>query len=167
MKQLFALIMIIIGNFLLAQSQTNNPFPNLTKVLIDKNYQVVFGYESKTCRLLNIPSEEDPDFPISSKSVAKFKSENIKDSLHIIYTEGPSADPEFAVFTKTNKEIGRFSCIEFYINSSGTIYTAGHVNNMYNRRRKFQIQKDTITEIRQPYCYCWNKRKYFKEYHFV
>jgi hypothetical protein len=55
-----------------------------------------------------------------------------------------------------------FSCTEFYINSFGTIYTTGHVNNMYNRKRKFQIQKDTVIEIKQPYSYVGLKGKILK-----
>jgi hypothetical protein len=94
--------------------------------------------------------------------VANFKNEILKDSLTIIYSEGMSADPGYVITTNTGKVIRRFSCVEFYINGSGTIYTSGHVNNMYDRRRKFQIQNDTIVEINQPFNYVGLKGKTLK-----
>ena len=152
-------------------SQTKLYFPNLTRVSIDTTYKVFFSYDKKFTRIINKPcyslDKKDPLYCEDNSLgvwtvVAVFKNENIKDSVNIIYSEGLSADPEFEVTTKTSKLISRFSCVEFYINRSGTIYTSGHLNSIYNRRRKFQIQDYTILEIKQPYNFVGLKGKTLK-----
>jgi hypothetical protein len=169
-RQLTSVILLSIG--LTSFGQTKLYFPNLTRSSIDTTYKVFFAYDKKFTRFINGPcymlDRKDPlfcgkDSVLSEWTVvAKFKNEVLKDSLIIIYSEGMSADPGFVVTKKTGELISRFSCVEFYINGSGTIYTSGHVNNMYNRRRKFQIQNDTIIEIKQPYNFVGLKGKTLK-----
>jgi hypothetical protein len=170
-KQLISSCFLLI--VLNAIGQTKSNFPNLAKVSIDKTYGVLFGYDKSTTRFINKPcyllDKNDPlhcyiDSVVDTWTfVAKFKNKNLEDSLNITYSQGLSADPEYSITSKTGKKIGRFSCIEFYINSLGTIYTAGHVNNMFNRKRKFQILKDTIIEIQQPFNYVGVKGKTLKD----
>jgi len=153
-------------------SQTKSYFPYLTRVSIDTTYNVFFSYDKRFTRFINKPcfllDREDPLFCAKDSVlaewmvIAKFKNETLRDSLTIVYSEGMSADPGYVVTSMTGEIISRFSCLEFYINGSGTIYTSGHVNNMYNRRRKFQIQNDTILEINQPYNYVGLKGKTLK-----
>lgn len=164
---------LVLNVFIKVSGQDKSIFPYLTKVSIDKTYNVIFGYDKKSSRLINKPcylvSKKDPlycdkDSVITEwLLVAKFKLQYFKDSLNIIYSEGLSADPGFIISTATNKLIGRFSCLELYINNLGTIYTAGHVNNMYNRKRKFQIQTDTVIEVKQPYNFVGLKGKTLKD----
>ncbi len=168
------LLLLTVFSPLGVSGQSKTFFPALTKVSVDTTYDATFGYDKKATRLINKPchllSKKDPlycekdEVLAEWKLVAKFKSVNFKDSLSIIYSEGMSADPGFVIMTKTDKIIGRFSCTGFYINSSGTIYTSGHVNNMYDRRRKFQIQPDTVTEVKQPYNYVGLKGKALKDF---
>ena len=170
--QLLTAILVLI-TLLNVFGQNKTIFPNLTKISIDTTYKVVFGYDTKTSRLINKPcymlNKKDPlhcdkgSVFAEWTLVAKFKDGSKKDSLNIIYSEGMSADPGFVISTKAGKIVSRFSCIEFYINSFGTIYTSGHVNNMYDRRRKFQIQADTITEIKQPYNFVGLKGKALRD----
>lgn len=152
--------------------QTKSHFPNLTRISIDSDYQVYFAYDRKYTRLINKPcfllDRKNPYYcdkdsvPAGWIVVAKFKNENINDSLTIVYSPGMSADPSFTITNSNDQGIRDFSCLEFYINGSGTIYTAGHTNNMFDRRRKFQIQGDTILEIIQPYNYVGLKGKTLK-----
>ncbi len=170
-KQFIFIFLIIIS--LTSFCQTKAYFPNLTKVSIDTNYNVYFAYDKKFTRFINKPCYtlekddtlfcEKDSFPTEWTIVAKFKNQYLKDSLTIIYSEGLSADPGYVVTNKTGDIIGRFSCLEFYINGFGIIYTSGHVNNMYDRRRKFQIKSDTILEIVQPFNYVGLKGKTLKE----
>ena len=165
----FVLLMTIC---LTSFGQTKLYFPNLTRISIDTTYKVFFAYDKKFTRFINRPcytlDRKDPLFCAKDSVlaewtvVANFKNEILKDSLTIIYSEGMSADPGYVITTNTGKVIRRFSCVEFYINGSGTIYTSGHVNNMYDRRRKFQIQNDTIVEISQPFNYVGLKGKTLK-----
>jgi hypothetical protein len=152
--------------------QTKLHFPELTRVSIDTTYKVFFAYDKKIIRFINRPcytlDRKDPLFCAKDSVlaewtvVAKFKSEVLKDSLTIIYSEGMSADPGYVVTTSSGKVVHSFSCIEFYINGSGTIYTSGHVNNMFDRKRKFQVQNDTIVEVSQPFNYVGLKGKTLK-----
>jgi hypothetical protein len=167
------LSIILLSTFLTAHGQAKTYFRNLTSVCIDTSLKVFFGYDKKTTRLINKPcyslDKKDPrhcyeDSVLAEWTiVAKYKFEKPADSVYIIYSAGLSDDPSFGIYTKDDKVIGRFTCLEFYINASGTIYTAGHTNNMYNRRRKFQIQEDTAVEIKQPYNYVGLKGKALKE----
>ncbi len=152
--------------------QTKLYFSNLTRVSIDSTYNVFFAYDKKYTRLINKPcfllDKNDP-FYCDKDSVyvdwiivAKFKNENTKDSSTIVYSQGMSADPAFTITGSNDKRIKDISCLEFYINGSGTIYTSGHTNNMYDRRRKFQMQNDTIIEIIQPFNYIGLKGKTLK-----
>lgn len=173
MKTRSLIIIIILTTVLNLYGQNKTAFPYLTKVSLDKTLNVIFGYDKKSVRLINKPcyllNKKDPlhcdkDSVLAEwVLVAKFKVNNIKDSLNIVYSPGMSDDPGFVIATKSDKIIGRFSCIEFYINNLGAIYTSGHINNMYDRKRKFQIQADTVTEIGQPYNFVGLKGKALRD----
>lgn len=166
------ILTLIILKFLTAHGQAKSYFPNLARVSIDTSYKAYFNYDKKNSRLINKTchslNKKDPFYCSDSvyadwTIVSKFKNEKLKDSVDIIFSSGMSDDPSFSVYTKSGKQMGSFASTEFYINSSGTIYVSGHVNSMYNRRRKFQIQNDTILEIIQPYYYVGMKGKTLKE----
>ena len=163
---------LLISISLTSFGQTKLYFPNLTRVSIDSTYNVFFAYDKKYTRLINKPcfllDRKNPYYCDKDSVfadwiiVAKFKSENFKDSLTIVYSQGMSADPSFTITDSNDKRIKDFSCLEFYINGSGTIYTSGHTNNMFDRRRKFQMQNDTIMEIIQPFNYVGLKGRTLK-----
>lgn len=169
MKTTLLISSIVLTNILSLSAQTGNYFPNLLKVSVDTTYKAYFGYEKTSSRLINKPCQlseynNDPFFCSDTllpefKIIARYKNATLKDSVFILFDEGMSADPRFTIYTKSHKLLGSFPALEFYINSSGTIYTAGHTNNMYNRRRKFQMQNDKIVEIQQPYNYVGLKGK--------
>jgi hypothetical protein len=173
MKKQTLILIITCFAFLTVRGQTNTLFPNLTKVSVDTNYKIIFGYDKKTTRLINIPCDKldiynplhcTPDSVFATWTlVARFKNDNFRDSLDIIYSAGMSDDPGFIIATKSNRSIFNVWCIEFYINASGTIYTSGHTNNLYNTRRKYIVQTDTVVEIKQPYYYVGLKGKTLKD----
>jgi hypothetical protein len=118
---------------------------------------------NKKCFDLN---PKDPYFAskedISMESavvVAKFKNENFKDSLVVLYSAGASDDPSFSIMKSANQKVEEFYCTELYLNTNGVLYTAGHTNNMFNHRHKFLFQKDKIVEVSQPYYYVGLKGK--------
>ena len=160
---------IFLLTILSAHGQAKMYFPNLTRVSIDTSLKVFFGYDKKTTHFINKPcyalDEKDPRHCFRDSVfaewtvVAKYKYDKLADTVYIIYSAGLSDDPGFGIYTKDDKIIGSITCLEFYINASGTIYTAGHTNSMYNRKRKFQIQGDTLVEIKQPYNYVGLKGK--------
>ncbi len=165
----------IILTFFLVQTisgQNKKIFPNLSYITIDSIYHVDFGYNPKTTRLINKPCyllDKKNTFFCEKDSVyvhwilvGKFKTDRMKDSLNILYSEGMSADPGFEINKENGAKVGEFSCLDLYINELGTIYTSGHTNSMFNKRRKFQTQEDTINEIQQPFRYVGIKGRTLK-----
>jgi hypothetical protein len=161
------MLLLLIKFYAIGQSKSY--FPALKRVLIDKDYNAYFNFDKTNTRFLNRPCyslpKNHPVYCDSSEAgetwylVAKFKSHFFKDSLDIVYSAGPSADPGFSISDITGKILTSINCIDFYINELGTIYTSGHTNNMFNQRRKFEIKKDTIIEVKQPYYYVGLKSK--------
>lgn len=153
-------------------ASAQNHFPNLSSITLDTFFHARFGYEASCTRIVNtLCYRLDPKDPFycpdstfsGGRVVAKYKSPLFKDSLTILFDPGMSDDPEFSLLTKSQKVLGRVSAVELYINAAGVVYSAGHVNNMYNRKRKFQIGKDTLQEVKQPYNYVGLKGKTLKD----
>ena len=143
--------------------QNKKLFPNLSYVQINKTYKVGFNYDPQTTKLTNTPCylldkknrffcHKDSDYEARTL-VGKYKNKKMSDSLEICFIEGASADPEFEIYKKNGKQIGAIACLNFYITDAGTIYTSGHTNSMFDKRRKFQILNDTILEVQQPFRY--------------
>jgi hypothetical protein len=111
MRIFLSLLTIVSSLSVLGQNKTF--FPALTKISIDTTYDVTFGYDKKSTRLINKPcyllNKKDPlhcekdEVLAEWKLVAKFRSVNFKDSLSIVYSEGMSADPGFVIVTKADK----------------------------------------------------------------
>jgi hypothetical protein len=154
-------------------AQKTQYFPNLKRVSIDADLGVFFNYDAKTTRLINKPCFEldKTDQRFCTKDsvylewivVAKHKSKELEDSVFVIYSPGWSTDPRFGIYSKNDDCLLSLNCLDFYINNQGTIYTAGHTNNVYNRKRKFQLHADTAIEVKQPYNYVGFKGKTTKD----
>lgn len=161
----------LISNLFIAQK--NQYFPNLKRVSIDTDLGVFFNYDAKTTRLINKPcfQLDKTDQRYCTKDsvylewivVAKHKSNEIEDSVYVIYSAGWSSDPCFGIYNKNDDCLLSLTCLDFYINNQGTIYTAGHTNNLYNRKRKFQLQANAAMEVKQPYNYVGIKGKTTKD----
>ncbi len=155
---LFFLQIIVAASF----SQTASFFPDLTKKVVYASLSTFICYDKASTTFYNIPchllKRTDIAYTDELKEtggvlVARYKNASIKDSLTILFETGASDDPQFSVYTKEKKVLLKAYCLGFYINSSGIIYTTGHTNNMYDCKRKFQIQQNDIIEIKQPYNY--------------
>ncbi len=154
-------------------AQKSQYFPNLKRVSVDTDLGLFFNYDTKTTRLINKPCFEldKTDQRYCTKDsvylewivVAKHKSKELDDSVFVIYSPGWSTDPRFGIYFKNDDCLLRLTCSDFCINNQGTIYTAGHTNNMYNRKRKYQLQADTAIEVKQPYDYVGFKGKTTKD----
>lgn len=152
--------------------QNKKLFPNLSSIQINKIYKVSFNYDPQTTKLINIPCylldrknpffcHKDSDYEARTL-VGKYKNKKMLDSLEICFIEGASADPEFEIYKKNGKKIGSITCLDFYITETGAIYTSGHTNSMFDKRRKFQILNDTILEVQQPFRYIGLKGRTLK-----
>jgi hypothetical protein len=163
MKPLLFVIFCFSAFVFQSFGQTNNYFPQLTKIRIDGGMSTaVFGYPKNEVKLIRkkgtqLPKNDpwycpDPDAPCYEK-LAAFKNPLFKDSLYVLFSHGPSEDPNFTVSTKAGKEIGSINGLEFYLTNSSTFYVNGHTNNLFNKKRKFEIRKDTVVEVAQPFYY--------------
>lgn len=167
MKRLITSIFILAC--LSSYGQKTTYFANLKKVFIDTtNKKFIFGYDAKTFKYLNLKCSQFPktdywycdneDHEFITK-LTQIYNAKITDTLEILFDPGPSDDPEFIVTKKNGKIIGRVDALEFYITEQNVIYTAGHTNNMFNKRRKFQLFQDTLLEIQQSFYYVGLKSK--------
>ena len=87
---------------------------------------------------------------------------NSDDRYIIRYFEGLSGDPVFTIFKKTKDglvEMGSFGGTDIIIPGNGNIYTAGHINSMFNIRRKYVLTATGIKEVPQPLLYVGIKAK--------
>ena len=163
MKPLLLVLFCLSAFIFQAVGQANNYFPQLTKIKIDGGMNlVVFGYTKNEVKLIRkkgieLPKTDpwycpDPDAPCFEK-LAAFKNPLFKDSLYVLFSHGPSEDPSFGIGTKEGKMLGAVNGLELYLTNSSTFYVNGHTNNLFNKKRKFQIKSDTIAEVLQPFYY--------------
>ncbi|MFN8346607.1 MAG: hypothetical protein U0X91_16510 [Spirosomataceae bacterium] len=163
MKSAFLLLICLFITAYTSVGQTNNYFPQLTKLRIEGGMRpAIFGYDKSAVKLIRkkaiqLPKNDpwycpDPDAPCFEK-VAAFQHPLFKDSLYVLFSFGPSEDPNFAVGTKEGKMLGNINGLEFYLTNNNTFYINGHTNNLFNKKRKFEIRKDTVTEVIQPFYY--------------
>ncbi len=90
--------------------------------------------------------------------VLKTRISKDSDTYYTIdFSPGMSVDPYFLFFENTGdstRYIGNTSsCTDLYIPGDGFIYTAGHVNSMFDIRRKYHIENGKLVEISQPFYY--------------
>ncbi|NLX67361.1 MAG: hypothetical protein GXZ19_11470 [Bacteroidales bacterium] len=156
----------------LIQAQTEKAFPNY--VWSDANVTNKdgsrFGYEKasftpifKNCSTL---SKTDPCYEEENYDgitlLGKYKNSSMTDFVHILYAEGPSADPAFAITDRDNNLLWSEFAEEMCINTAGVIYLSGNMNKMFNQRMKFQFKSGKVTELKQPYYFVDVKGKLLK-----
>ncbi len=80
---------------------------------------------------------------------------NSEDKYIIDFTLGPSWDPHFIVHRVDGYStafMGKTGfCNNLFIPGDGFIYTTGHVNSMFDIRRRYAIQDDHLVETPQPF----------------
>ena len=80
--------------------------------------------------------------------------------MRVEFTEGPSGDPEFFIFSKKGAEpLLSVAATEMYIPKGKNVYSEGWTNSMFNYRRKFTFQSNKFAEVKQPFQYVGIKAK--------
>ncbi len=80
----------------------------------------------------------------------------------LVYDEGPSEDPGFFFYKKEDGDyVDKFEVYadKIFITGTGFVYTAGHTNQYYDKRRKFKFIGTELIEVKQPYYYVGLKTK--------
>lgn len=100
--------------------------------------------------------EGDPfysEFSSTDRRLIKTKVNRTREEIYTVYfTYGVSLDPEFSFFIG-DKHIFSTYAMELFIPGDGYIYVSGHTNNMFDTRKIYKLEGDSIVEIRQPYYY--------------
>lgn len=172
MKKLSILISFLTLLLVKPMGQNKNFFPNLSFIKVDKNYDVNFGYNPATTKIVNKPCYmldksnpfycEKDTFNNDDIFVGTFRNKALNYDIGILFSTGFSADPCFYFYKNDGTLFWSINCLNLLINEQGTIYSSGHTNSMFNIRRKFQMQPDTIIEISQPYHYVGLKGRTLK-----
>ena len=72
----------------------------------------------------------------------KTKISSSGSNYYVVFSSGPSADPEFIFYKdgEFNQAAFSISALDIVIPGNGFIYSSGHTNNMFNKRRKFKVE---------------------------
>ncbi|HHT28993.1 hypothetical protein [Petrimonas mucosa] len=172
MKTTTILFLLLLLPLQMMVAQTEKAFPNY--VWSDANATDKdgsrFGYEKasftpvmKDCHAL---PKSDPCYEADNYNgktlLGKYKNASMTDYVNILYAQGPSMDPMFAITDKHNNLLWSENGEEMCINSSGVIYLSGNMDKMFNQRMKFQFANNKVTEVKQPYYFVDVKGKLLK-----
>ena len=94
--------------------------------------------------------------------LGRYKTAAMEESVNILFSPGPSVDPQFRISDANNKVLWEQVADEMCINANGVIYTAGNTDKMFNEQRKYQLYGNKVTETKQPFCYVGVKGELLK-----
>ncbi len=121
---------------------------------------------NKICRDL---SKSDPLYydegpGAYATKVMKTKINPTGNEYIIVFDEGPSADPVFLFYKDGDFKQPAFSiaALNIVVPGNGSVYSSGHTNNMFNKRRKFKVENNKLKEIEQSFYYVGLKTKTLK-----
>jgi hypothetical protein len=112
------------------------------------------GYLHYNEALTQVIMEKADDYWESTRAVrTKIHADDALEYT-VDFNLGGSGDPTFVIYKNTGNELVRIAEImadELIVPANGFLYSAGRMNEEYNRKRKFRIDGDDLVEIRQPY----------------
>lgn len=139
---------------------------SLATTEIGNDSRIQFTYPVNAVTLIMQPcdslSEGDEWYcpePVYSRNwrVAEWNESFSQAGFTIYFSPGPSEDPEFIFIDHTGKRLGYIAGLKLEIHSDQIIYASGHSNTMYNKKRMYIIEVDTILEISQPFYHVGQK----------
>ena len=117
-----------------------------------------FYYRADSSRLINKPLDETMVRVMVTKVDVRKSDEYL-----VMFDAGPSEDPAFALYrikggkmVQLKGEDGQDFWVggsDLILPGSGSFYVAGHINNMFDMRRKFVLDGQVVREVRQPFYY--------------
>ncbi len=139
---------------------------NITKKISIKYNKDITKIYDETCGKL---PKSDPLFVSEGPGTGNTKAMKTKISssgsnYYVVFSSGPSADPEFIFYKdgELNQAAFSISALDIVIPGNGFIYSSGHTNNMFNKRRKFKVENNKLKEIEQAQYYVGLKTKTLK-----
>lgn len=167
MKKIIAIFLL---QFSLSQLQAQQPYPHLKVMEIpneycgDEPYFRIY-YDESLAQVVNTKRNELDKGHIlfltddieESDLVAlrlEFNSEELNKEYFLIFSYGPSCDPGFYIVESSTKEsIGFVSGMEIYLPGGNSIYTTGHINTTFNKRKKYFFNGLKFNEIKPEFYY--------------
>src|SRR6056297_2650610 len=171
MKSLLVLVLLFCSIGLNAQQE---PFSYLEKITINQGSDIFIKYNKSGTDVFNTQFKDldknDPFYPeggpdFYNTKLIKTKIDQSSDKeYYVVYSPGPSGDPQFMFYKTTNTEmpVFRVMALKAYIPGNGNIYVSGHTNNAFNMRRKYKVVNDELVETEQPFYYVGLKTKTLK-----
>ncbi|MCC7223060.1 MAG: hypothetical protein IT273_04990 [Chitinophagales bacterium] len=118
-------------------------------------------YNAEVTRIINRPDPSLSEFtpfgePILVLAETELDRKTAKKYL-IAYDPGPSDDPSYLVLDAANRKaikvVASLWALNLVVASNGLLYTSGHTNTMYDKHCKYELERDTIVEVKQPFYY--------------
>jgi hypothetical protein len=149
--QLLALLLFI--PCICSSQELSKSFPNLTEIKVDTRWDVRVLFNPKVSKVINQKYHEtEPD--MDNWRVVKTYITGAGQEYRIEFSEGLSDDPTFRIFKGDEKEpIFDAFATGLVIPGNGFIYTSGHTNNMFDERKKYELRKGKLIEVKQPFYY--------------
>jgi hypothetical protein len=138
------------------KTHSQSAFSSLQRLEVDSNYHVSVYYNPRNCTLLKQSIKNEADiyemYVLRSRLVP-----SSPDSFLVEYNEGPSADPGFIFYRVANDSLlplcYKINGLNLFVPGNGFLYIDGHTDDMFNRRRKYVVSRDSIKEVPQPFYY--------------
>lgn len=172
MKRIIAILLGVVISATV-MGQVKEAFPqlkwiNLGQDAVDPDGK--FGYDPATFTYIGNELQKLPTTDVCYDAengdeytlIGYYKTASMKESVNILFTPGPSADPLFRISNAENKVLWEQVADEMCINANAIIYTAGNTDKMFNERRKYQLSGNKVIESKQPFCYVGVKEKLLK-----
>lgn len=165
MKKSFPFLLILISSIItsFAQVEQNvSTFANLQTLTLANGIKV--HYPKSGCVLINKYCKDlqknDPfytsvdDYDEGRILLLQMKiGVNNSETLAVLYSDGPSDDPNFIFSNNNGKQIESLSGTELYLPGNGYVYTTGHTNTSFNKKSKYYYDGNNFIEIKQPFYY--------------
>ncbi|MEQ8924326.1 MAG: hypothetical protein RLO81_00860 [Fulvivirga sp.] len=163
----------------LSNLHAQQPYPNLSTLKIenlcgDESY-ILIHYDEALAKVINtqlnkLPmihqlyassdQHEENDIVLLE---LKFTTTELPNNYYLVFSWGMSCDPGFYFIDgKTNKSIGGSPGLEIYIPGGNSIYTTGHLNSTFNKRRKYSFDGTEFNEVEPEFYYVGLETKTLK-----
>ena len=134
-------------------------FSNLStvEIKVTPTYSVYVSYDKNVTKIIKRKlHENDLGFGAPFRVISTILDKRDKKEYTIDFQEGLSADPSFTIYENRIDGlvyINSFNGDHLIIPGNGGIYISGHVNSMFNIRRKYELSEGELKEVVQPFYY--------------
>ena len=127
----------------------------LARVSVDRTPvgEIVVSYTPRLAKLIN-ETFIVPEAEIKTVEVLRTRLGESPQWYRVVYSEGPSVDPEFIIYSETGgkqREVFREFGLSLRLPGDGFVYVSGHTNDFFDKTRKFAVGPEGAVEVKQPF----------------